>query len=72
MLRTEQGSRDGILVEEFQAGGSYDLPAHLAEAFLEMRAAEEDTAAHAPVETTAAAQEKPVRASRGKRARKES
>jgi hypothetical protein len=69
MLRTQRGSPDGIASVEYEAGESYDLPASLAQAFLVMRVAEEDTAAHASVETTA---QKPARASRGKRARKES
>lgn len=70
MLRTQAGSPDGIVVEEYRAGESYDLPAHLASAFLEVRAAEEDAVVHRDVVETTAADE-PPRRGRGKRARKE-
>ncbi len=34
MLKTTQGSRNGITVETFKEGQDYDLPKHLIDAFL--------------------------------------
>lgn len=34
MIKTTQGSRNGIIVETFKEGQEYDLPKHLIDAFL--------------------------------------
>jgi hypothetical protein len=38
MIKTTQGSRNGITVETFKEGKEYDLPKHLIEAFLTIKA----------------------------------
>ncbi len=51
MLSTHQGSPDGINVNEYEVGKTYDLPPRLAEIFLDAEWAEEDRALDGPEET---------------------
>lgn len=50
MLSTKAGSPDGINVNEYLAGQTYNLPPRLAEIFLDSEVAEEDRALDGPEE----------------------
>lgn len=58
MIVTTKGSPDGIQVNEYQAGGKYDLPESLAKVFLDNNWAEEDKDLGRPKETKKTAKRK--------------
>lgn len=58
MLIDQKGSPDGIQVNEYEAGKKYDLPANLAQVFLDNNWAEEDKAFDSAPEKKARARRK--------------
>jgi hypothetical protein len=71
MLRTMNGSPDGIQVNTYEAGQVYDkVPQSLADVFLREGAAEEDKQRAGPAERKESTPEKPAAKPRGGRARK--
>lgn len=58
MLVDDKGSPDGAHVVEYRAGQSYDVPAELAEAFVEHRKTAVENKVEAPAEVKAASPRK--------------